>query len=153
LSIVDVSFIENLPSPVLLLKLNHDNYPDTGGIRQAEETLIPSLLEYAHDAYGSEAIVDAWDSFTLNEQVPMDPEIQPELESLFIPWFVFNWVADRSAEGKANCYPEDPIALDYLRKNGAGLDDFSRRFIELSCSQPYRFFAIKQVVEGQRLFT
>jgi hypothetical protein len=39
LSIVDVSFIENLPSPVLLLKLNHDNYPDTGGKHRLQMTL------------------------------------------------------------------------------------------------------------------
>ncbi len=120
-------------------------------MREVEEGLIPILLEYAHEFYGAEAIVEAWDSFTLNEQVPMDPESQLELESLFIPWFVFNWVADRSDDGKVSCYPEEPIALDYLRKKGIGLDDFSHRFIELSCSQPYRFFAVKQVVERRQL--
>jgi hypothetical protein len=120
-------------------------------MRQTEESLMPILLEYAHNTYGSEAIVEAWDSFTLNEQVPMDPESQPELESIFIPWFVFNWVADSSEENEVICYPAVPIALDYLCKSGVGLDDFSRRFVELSCSQPYRFFAVKQVIEGRQL--
>ncbi len=120
-------------------------------IRRTEGELIPLLIRYAEKYYGQEAMMDAWDEFTLWNDVPMDPETEPELDTIFMPWFLFNWIPENSEEDVAEHYPEMPIAMHYLQNKGARLDAFQRRFIEEICSQPYSFFLVTAVDPGKSL--
>ena len=120
-------------------------------MRRTEGELIPVLLKHAVQSYGPEAVVEAWDEFTLWNELPMDPETQPELDTAFMPWFAFNWIPDNAGVDEAAQYPEMPVAMHYLQTKGSQLDSYHRRFIEAICSQPYSFFVVKDVVPGKRM--
>ncbi len=120
-------------------------------MRRTEGELIPVLLKHAVQSYGPEAVVEAWDEFTLWNELPMDPETQPELDTAFMPWFVFNWLPDNAEVDEENHYPELPVAIHYLQTKGSQLDSYHRRFIESICSQHYSFFVVTDVVPGKQL--
>lgn len=120
-------------------------------MRRTEGELIHILLKHVDRFYGPEAVVEAWDEFTLWDEVPMDLESQPELETAFIPWFVFNWIPDNAEVDETEHYPEMQVAMHYLKQKGSRLDSFQRRFIEEICSQPYSFFLVTDVVPGEQM--
>jgi len=120
-------------------------------MRRTEGELIHVLLKHADKYYGPEAVVEAWDEFSLWSEVPMDPEAQPELDTAFLPWFVFNWTPDNTEVDEAEHHPEMQVAMHYLEHNGPRLDSFQRRFIEEICSQPYSFFLVTGVEPGKSL--
>ena len=106
------------------------------------------MLKYADRYYGSSTVAEAWDEFSLWSDVPLDPESEPEVESAFIPWFVFNWVPGNAEVGEAEHLREMPIALHYLEHEQSRIDFFHRRFIEAICSQPYSFFVVTDLDPG-----
>jgi hypothetical protein len=81
----------------------------------------------------------------------MDPDTVPELDTIFLPWFVFNWIPDNAMAEEAEHYPEMQVALHYLEHQRARLDPFGRRFIEAVCAQPYSFFMVTEVVPGKQI--
>jgi hypothetical protein len=117
-------------------------------MRRTEGELVHTLLKYADKCYGPSAAAEAWDEFSLWNDVPLDPESEPEVESAFIPWFVFNWVPDNAEVDDAEHLPEMPVALHYLEHEQSRINDFQRRFIEESCSQPYSFFVVTDIDPG-----
>lgn len=120
-------------------------------MRRAEGELVPALLKHAERFYGPQSLELAWDEFSLWDDVPMDPESEPELDTIFLPWFAFNWIPDDSDPEEATGFPVMQVALHYLEHKGSRLDSFQRRFIEEVCSQPYSFFTVTEVAPGQRM--
>ena len=120
-------------------------------MRRTEGELIHILLKHADRYYGPAAVAEAWDEFSLWDELPMDPESQPELDTAFLPWFVFNWIPDNAEVGETEHYPETQVAMHYLQQKGSRLDSFQRRFIEEICSQPYSFFVVTGVVPGKQM--
>ncbi len=120
-------------------------------MRRTEGELIPKLVEYADDRYGPEAIFEAWDEFSLWQEIPMEPESELELKTAFLPWFVFNWEPDNAEKDKADQYPEIQVALHYLAENEAEVEPFTRRFIESACSRHYSFFMVTDIEPGKTL--
>ena len=117
-------------------------------MRRTEGELVHALLKYADKCYGPSAAAEAWDEFSLWNDVPLDSDADPEVESAFIPWFVFNWVPDNAEVGAAEHLPETPVALHYLEHERARIDPYRRRFVEEICSQPYSFFVVTDVDPG-----
>jgi len=105
-------------------------------MRRTEGELIPILLKHAVKYYGPEIVAEAWGEFSLWNDVPMDSSSQPELDTVFIPWVVFNWIPDNAEVEDAAHLPEMPVAMHYLKVKGSRLDVFQHRFIEEICSQP-----------------
>jgi hypothetical protein len=120
-------------------------------MRRTEGEFIPTLLKHAAKFYGPEALAEAWDEFSLWKDVPMDPSSQPELDTAFLPWFVFNWIPDNVEIKEAEHIPEMPVAMHYLETKGSRLDTFQQRFIKEICSQPYSFFMVTDVDPGESL--
>lgn len=120
-------------------------------IRRTEGELVAVLMEWAHRYYGPEAVAEAWDEFTGWQQPPPDPASMPELEPVFLPWFVFNWIPDEVYEDEMGRYPQMQVALHYLEKRGDRVDALQRRFIEAICKEPYSFFLVTGAVPGQSL--
>lgn len=120
-------------------------------MRRTEGELIYILLKHADKYYGQEAVAEAWDQFSLWSDVPMDPESELELDTIFLPWFVFNWIPDNAEVDEDDHYPELQVAMHYLEQKGSLLDSFQRRFIEEICSQPYSFFMVTDAVPGQQM--
>ncbi|MCF6354749.1 MAG: MbcA/ParS/Xre antitoxin family protein [Candidatus Polarisedimenticolaceae bacterium] len=111
-------------------------------MRATEGELVHILLKHAERHYGSEAVAEAWDEFSLWNEVPMDPETEPELDTVFLPWFLFNWIPGNAEVDAAKHLPEMQVAMHYLKRKGPQVDSFHRRFIEEACSQPYSFFQV-----------
>jgi len=120
-------------------------------MRKTEGELIHTLLKHADKYYSPDAVAEAWDEFSLWNEVPMDPESEPELDTAFLPWFVFNWIPDNAGIKASEHYPEIPVAMHYMEQKAAQLDSFQQRFITEICSQPYSFFTVTDVEPGQRM--
>ena len=121
-------------------------------MRRTEGELVDILITHAQKYYGLDALPDAWGEFMSwkDIDVPEDPE--PDFETIFLPWFLYNWIPD-NAEITADLHlPEMPIATHYLKKMEARIDSFVRRFIEETCSQPFSFFLITDIDPGKKLF-
>jgi len=120
-------------------------------LRQTEGELVHALLAHSVRHYGPTAMAEAWDEFSLWEDVPMDAGAQPEVETSFLPWFVFNWLPDDAEAEAAGHRPEMPIARHYLMTRGERVGALERRFIETISAEPYSFFVVTAVVPGQSL--
>ena len=120
-------------------------------MRQTEGELADLLLQHSLTYYGKHAFAEAWDEFSLWRDVPLDPESEPELDTCFPPWFLFNWIPDNAEVEQNDHYPEMQIAMHYRQHKGTRLDSFQRRFIEEICSQPYSFFVVTDVVPGRQM--
>lgn len=119
-------------------------------LRRTEGELVNRLGPYSAKRYGQNCLLEAWDDFTLWEDVPMQDH--PDFETTFMPWFIFNWSPDNSERDPSeHKLPEAPIAMNYLEEHGSELDDYEKRFIETICSQPYSFFVIKDSVPRESL--
>ena len=122
-------------------------------MRRTEGRLTPALDDHAMEHYGSDAVLEAWDEFTLWEDVPMDDEEPwPEVSTIFHVWFHYNWVPDNAEFDEEDHLPEVPIAMHYLHSGGRmAADKFTRRFVEEACSQEFSFFMVTAVERGRRM--
>ena len=120
-------------------------------LRRVESELMPALMKHAEKYYGPGVLHEAWDEFTLWDEVPMDPELEPEMDTLFAPWFLFNWLPDNTELDEDECYPDLQVAKHYLEHHSAQIDSSKRQFIEEACSQPYSFFMVTGVVAGKQV--
>ncbi|MHB1325844.1 MAG: IS1096 element passenger TnpR family protein [Thermoleophilia bacterium] len=120
-------------------------------MRRTEGELIPRLLKHAADRYGPDSVYEAWDEFSLWQDIPIEPESEPELETAFLPWFVFNWQPDNAEKEKAEHYPEIQVARHYLVENEEEVEPFTRRFIEGACATQYSFFMVMDRESGKTL--
>jgi hypothetical protein len=109
-------------------------------------------MKYARKRYGEDAIYEAWDEFTLWEDVPPDPKEHLEFDTAFIPWYLFNWIPDNAERDPSEPdLPEAPVAITYREENPDKLDEFQKRFINTICREPYSFYAVIDAVPGRSL--
>jgi hypothetical protein len=120
-------------------------------MRQTEGELVHTLMDYVEVHYGHEAVAEAWDEFTLWEDIPLDPENEPEFEASFIPWLLFNWLPDPAETERKIALPEIEIARRYGNEMGERLSPYQRRFIDEICSQPYSFFVVTHIEPGEKM--
>ena len=121
-------------------------------MRPIEKQLIDVLFSCSDKYYGEDAISEAWGDFTLWDEEPMDSEENPDVFTLFFPWFLYQWTPDNFQLDKSDRYPEQPIALTYLHKNTHKLSKLQKRFIHATCEQPYSFMVVTEVDKGKSLF-
>ncbi|MDE0154642.1 MAG: SEC-C metal-binding domain-containing protein [Gammaproteobacteria bacterium] len=120
-------------------------------IRRVESELLPALMNHAEKQYGPAALYEGWGEFTLWDETPMDANADPEVDMLFVPWFLFNWIPDNFGLDDEEHYPDRPIARHYLEHGGARVDSSQRQFIGAAVSQPFSFFMVTGVVAGKQL--
>ncbi|RMG33867.1 MAG: hypothetical protein D6720_10580 [Gammaproteobacteria bacterium] len=122
-------------------------------LRKTEGVLVIRLFQRVMEDYPV-AIAEAWDEFCGEEaELPGEPEqAPPEFETIFLPWFLFNWVPDDIfVDDRERDYPESPIARHYLQKHPEQFSAYERRFIEEACAQPYSFFVVEGVEPGHSM--
>ena len=121
-------------------------------LRRTEGWLVPVLMKYAIQRFGPAVIADAWDEFMCWPEELPKPNDCDEFETIFTPWFLFNWVPEQpKRKSKKKPLPEKQIALCYRDEHPESLDDFQIRFIEAACAQPYSFCVIADIVSDQAL--
>ena len=121
-------------------------------MRRTEGKLVQMLGDHALEHYGQGALAEAWDEFTLWEDVLLDRDDPPlEFETAFVIWWTFHWVPDNSELEERDHWPEMPVAMHYLEQHAERLDSFAKRFVEEACSQPFSFFMVREVRPGARM--
>ena len=120
-------------------------------MRRTEGELIHTLMQHVEKYYGPWAMLEAWEEFTLWPEAPLEMESEPESDTIFFPWFAFNWIPDNTGLEQAERHPEMQVAMHYLKHSGARIGPYQRQFIEEACSQPYSFFVVTGFVSGKQL--
>lgn len=112
-------------------------------IRRAEGEIIDQhLLPFVFKAYPKEMFAEAFQDFLMGEDVLPDRMKEMFAQEIFIPWYLFSWIA----EGESK-----PIALRYLEQYGRKLSDYQKRFIETLCQAHYSFYVVLEVIPNLRL--
>lgn len=112
--------------------------PEWLKIRRTEGEVVDAVLSFAAKRYGKGILEEAFLEFSLGGEYDAR---KPYMESAVIPWFLFNWIPGREEDGEHPGVkrPQEPLALTYLRENGARLDDYKKAFIRGVCNQPFSF--------------
>jgi hypothetical protein len=120
-------------------------------MRRTEGELVPLLMDYAVNRFGSSVITEAWDEFNNFQEIELpEGETPLEFETIFLPWFLFNWVAEEIIEPDTELIMK-PIAVLYLEEKAHRLDSFQKRYIKSICAEQFSFFVVTDVIPGQSL--
>lgn len=120
-------------------------------MRRTEGKLVPILLKHLEKVYGKTAVPEAWDDFTVGNDLPLDPEITPEADSPFLIWLLYDWDPDPNEESRSHILPEIPVARHFLENKPMRLDSYEVKFITEACGRPFSFFQVTDTVPGQEL--
>ena len=126
--------------------MNKKNSPVDLFYRRLSETynrLLDKLIDFAERQYGFEMLsAGIMEFFLWTDPDYIDQHIE-DFESLFIPWFLFNWIYDPTDIPMELVIPPYlSIAEHYKRKKGNKLDTLEKQIIDASVNQPYSFFEV-----------
>jgi hypothetical protein len=123
--------------------------PELRRIRQVEGRVVNSVLSFVSERFGRALLRRASEDFRLETSVPENVL----LESIFIPWLVFNWLppASKGIGFGKSASPRCPLALAYLEEHERTLDEYQKNFIRTACSEPFSCFVVTGVETGRSL--
>ncbi len=121
-------------------------------MRQTEGGLVPVLLKYVADRFREDALAEAWAEFFNKDDIEL-PDTDPpiEFETIFIPWFFYNWIDDGYFDASRTDLLDKPVAHLYLEEKAQKLDPFQQRFIKAVCAEHFSFFVVTDVIPGKSL--
>lgn len=121
-------------------------------LRTAEGTTVPTLLEFTATAYGPHLLDEAWQQFFDGVDVS-PPSIEDKwFDALFIPWFLFEFVADPMRRRKRRLrIPHASVAAEYLETFPQKLNDSERQFLEAGLQTACSYHLVTGVSPGQSL--
>jgi hypothetical protein len=106
---------------------------------QVEEALSPRLVEYAMEVFGMEALQEAWKTFIeLEDNDPPAPD--SPINSIFIPWFIFNSEFEDTKSGTSTT-----IAESFWEEHESNLTDAEIEFLDAACFVPYTLCEVLEV--------
>jgi hypothetical protein len=120
-------------------------------VRAAEGRLVPELLQLAMKEFDPSFVAAALDEFFLWDGVPEDYDQTDEFSSFFVPWFVYNFVADPEDPNPIANAPAESLAALYLRRHGDRLSPTEREFLTSASTAPLTFYAATNVVAGREI--
>lgn len=115
------------------------SFPDADWqrIRRTEGEIIHAVVLFARRVFGEDLIGRALREFSTGSTIPEEQLT----ETIFIPWFVFNWLpAPAKRPLSQTAPPPEPLAVTFLAERGARLDDYQKSFIQAASSEPFSFF-------------
>jgi hypothetical protein len=115
-------------------------------MRRAEGEVITGILEFVASEWPG-LLQEGAEEFAGEYAID-----DVHLESIFIPWVVFNWIPEAIERGPSKrAFPEQQLGLEYLNENAERIDEYHERFILTACAEPFSFFAVTGVVPGKSL--
>jgi hypothetical protein len=122
--------------------------PEWQRIRKTEGDIIDAVGSFARRRFGEDLTARAWLEFSAGSTIPKEPLTV----SLFVPWFIFSWLPSSASRPPFQSEPlPQPLALTYLAKHRADLDDFQKSFIQAACGEPFSFFIVTAVEQHRSL--
>ena len=120
-------------------------------LRAAEGRLVPELLRLALDEWGPDFIETALEEFFLWEGVPEDFVETEAFSAFFVPWFVYEFVADPHEDDAIADAPREPLASYYARRHADQWSATERAFLDAAATSPLSFYAVSHVVSGREI--
>jgi hypothetical protein len=116
-------------------------------LRRATGSLPTDLLRFADGYFGQAGLLEAWDEFTLWNEIPFDPA-SPHIP-VFMPWFYYDWkpdLAETAVSAEARC--ELTAAEAYLHRKRRTLDPLAQRYLEACIAAPTSFYDVVSCEPG-----
>jgi hypothetical protein len=114
-------------------------------LQRAEVRACKAVLEYALSRFGRDFFLAAWADFFLGEPRGRKPLDQiPEFETMFVPWFVVEFVRDPYGDLFDGAWPADPVAADWLSSPGSA-DQLEREWASAAVRSPIALFEVGDV--------
>lgn len=117
-------------------------------VRAAESRLVADLFAQSLKEFGPEFLRAAVEEFFLWTGIPENFEQTDDFVLFFIPWFVYEYVADPHDPDRVANAPEESLAALHLRRHFAQLSPVERAFLESACASPLSFYAVTGTVPG-----
>jgi hypothetical protein len=119
-------------------------------VRRAEGRIVDLLFPYTLDRFGKEFFEHAWADFWGEFDPPEGKDFAdiPEFVAMFVPWLVTSFVRDPYDDASQPHWPDEPMALHWLKVDGPVVTDLEREWIEAVCASPLSAFAIEDVQPG-----
>jgi hypothetical protein len=119
-------------------------------IGEAHDRLAHRLMRYGYEVFGESALGFALDEFRGWPEEGLSDEDLADHQSLFYPWFIFNWEYDADPNLPPLNGPEDvTIAELYAERKGDRLNPIEAQIIEATARQPFSFYEILECRPGQ----
>jgi hypothetical protein len=123
-------------------------------LSEAFDRLMDRLVPFAVRTFGEDAAGAAMLEFLLwpDPDAALDEEFLDRTETLFWPWFGFNWQYDsRDADIELHGPEGRTVAELYAESRGKRLDPLERILIEHINRKPYSFYEVLQVDGGKTI--
>jgi hypothetical protein len=118
-------------------------------VRRANEGLVAKQLRYFTDAYGADAVEEAWAEFLLWPDEEYESWTESVHRQLFLPWMLHLWAPD-----PADTYVADPQLHDlqptraFLQHKGRQLEPLTQRYLQACVAAPLAFHEVIAVQPG-----
>ena len=120
-------------------------------MRRTETEISRKLGKFLDQNYSDEVLFEALEEFTIDAEFPVGDDFELEMESLFYPWYLYNWLPESHDIAGAEDSPELSIAAVCLQQQPSRFDAYQQRFINEACSQPFSFFMVTHVIPGKEM--
>ncbi len=137
------------PAPAIVAPLDPSERDEAmwQRLHRLNDGLPTKLLDFAVELFGKVAIAEAWDEFTLWQDIPFDPR-SPHLQ-VFMPCFFYDWKPDEAETRVRKSAPRGKTVLGaWLERKGRHLDSLERRYLEACVVAPFSFHEIVSCQPG-----
>lgn len=118
-------------------------------IRREMEGLSGRMLRFAAQAYGPEALDEAWWEFMLWDDESAFDDETPHA-AVFLPWMLHHWSPDPDETDVADASLREVVPTQaYLERKGRQLSPVIREYLQSCLDRPFSFYEIERVEPGQ----
>lgn len=120
-------------------------------IRRLLEENNEQLQRFAMNAYGPEALPEAWDEFASETLAETGFDFESRHIGIFMSWFHNFWSPNPNGPSEVRdkaLHGIEPVRA-YLARRGARLDPLMREYLESCLSEPLSFHEVVEVARGE----
>lgn len=112
-------------------------------IRRETEGFPSRMLGFVLDAYGEEAIDEAWGEFTFWDETYGEFDAESPQIPVFMPWMFHRWAPDAEATDVVDTALHDVSpTCAWIAHQGRRLDPLYRAYLEACLDTPFGFFEV-----------
>lgn len=120
-------------------------------IRHEMDGLPMRMLGFIGEAYGTAAMAEAWEEFTLWDEHAGDFDPETPHLPVFMPWFLHCWSPNPDETNIAdNRLHEVTPTQAWLRRKGHQLAPVTRTYLKSCVTRSFSFYEVEQVEPGRR---